>query len=100
MKYSIPAILAASVAFASVPVFASHAEGTDLEGSAHLTMKECMKLQAAKKDGASRADMKKACKWTSEATSSTNSLSSSEKPRAVDSTPYGTLPSVPTPPQQ
>ncbi len=97
MKYSASAILAATLALASVPVWASHTQGTDLEGSTRLTMKECLRMQAAKNDGASRAEMKKACKWTSDVTSSTNSLSAAEKPQAIDSTPYGSLPSTQTP---
>ena len=100
MKYSASAILAASFALASVPAFASHMEGTDLEGSTRLTMKECLHMQAAKNDGASRADMKRACMWTNDETStSTNSLSMAEKAQAVDSTPYGSLPRTQIPPR-
>jgi hypothetical protein len=95
MKYSKPAILAASLALTSAPVFASHLQATDLEGSTRLTMKECLDMQAAKNDGATRADMKKACKWTSEEASSTNSLSTTESPRAVDTAPYGSVPATP-----
>ena len=90
MKYLTPAILAATFALSSVPsvpVFASHPQGTDIEDSTRLTMRECLAMQSAKHDGASPADMKKNCKWTADETNSTYSLSSSERPRAVDATP-------------
>lgn len=98
MNYLTPAILAASFALSCAPVVAFDTQGTDIEASTRLTMKECLAMQAAKRDGASPAGMKKSCKWTADDTSSTNSLSSTEKPRAVDSMPYGTLPGMLSPP--
>ena len=97
MKYLTSAILAASFALASVPVWASDPQGADIEAGTRLTMKQCLTMQAAKNDGASRADMKGACKWTTDGNGS-NAPLSSEKPRPVDSTPYGLLPGTVTPP--
>jgi hypothetical protein len=48
-------------------------------------------MQAAKNDGASRADMKKACEWTT-AENGSNNISGTGRARAIDSTPYGLLP--------
>jgi surface antigen len=98
MKYLTSAILAASFAVSSAQALASAPQGTDIEASTRLTMKQCLAMQAAKNDGASRADMKNACQWTTEETDS-NAMSSGEKPRAVDSAPYGLLPSTVTPPR-
>jgi surface antigen len=98
MKYLPSAILAASFAVSSAQALASAPQGTDIEASTRLTMKQCLVMQAAKNDGASRADMKNACKWTTEETDSYG-MSSGEKPRAVDSAPYGLLPSTVTPPR-
>jgi hypothetical protein len=97
MKYLTSAIIAATFALSSVPVLAADTQGTDIEASTRLTLKECLALQAAKNDGTSRIEMKKACKWTADENRS-NALSSSEKPRAVDSAPYGLLPGTVTPP--
>jgi hypothetical protein len=97
MKYLTSAILAATFAVSSVPAFNSDIAGADIEASTQLTMKECLTLQAAKHDGASRADMKNNCKWTTDQNGS-NAMSTSEKPRAVDSEPYGALPGTVTPP--
>jgi hypothetical protein len=97
MKYLASAILAASFAVSSVQVSASAPQGADIEAGTRLTMKQCLAMQAAKNDGARRADMKSACKWTTEETDS-NAMSSAEKPRAVDSAPYGLLPGTVTPP--
>ncbi len=99
MKLRTPLLLALALPLLSAPVLASEVQGTDIEASAHLTMKECLHMQAAKNDGASREQMKDACQWTRNDTgSTTNSLSTSERPRPVDSTPYGTLPGAPIPP--
>ena len=97
MKYLTPAILAATFAVSSVPAFSTNTQGPDIEASTQLTMKECLAMQAAKNDGASRADMKNNCKWTTDQ-NGTNALSTSEKPRAVDSAPYGLLPGTVIPP--
>ena len=98
MKYLTSAILAASFAVSSVQALASSPQGTDIEASTRLTMKQCLSMQAAKNDGASRSDMRNACKWTTEETYSTNAMSSAESPRAVDSAPYGLLPGTVIPP--
>lgn len=97
MTYLTSAILAASLAVSSVQAIASVPQGTDIEASTRLTMKQCLTMQAAKNDGASRADMKNACKWTTEEAAAAT-MSSGERPRAVDSTPYGLLPGAATPP--
>ena len=97
MKYLTSAILAATFAVSSVPAFSSRTQGVDIEASTQLTMKECLAMQAAKNDGASRADMRNACKWTTDQ-NGTNAMSTSEKPRAVNSEPYGVVPGTVTPP--
>ena len=97
MKYLTSAILAATVALSSVPALASDPQGADIEASSQLTNKECLTMQAAKNDGTSRVEMKKACKWTTDAHGATN-LPRIDKPRPVDSAPYGLLPGATTPP--
>jgi hypothetical protein len=96
MKHLPSALLAASLTISALPALATRTWGPDLEAGAHLTTRECLAMQAAKKDGASRADMKKACQWTTDENGS-NNLSATEKPRAVDSTPYGLLSNSVTP---
>ena len=99
MKFRTPLIFALCGSFLSLPVLSREVQGTDIEASAHLTMKECLHMQAAKNDGASRDQMKEACKWTQDDTgATTNSLSTTERPRAVDSAPYGALPGTSIPP--
>ncbi len=98
MKFFPSALLVASLSALAVPAFASRTLGPDVGATTHLTTKECLAMQAAKNDGASRADMKKACQWTT-AENGSNNLSGTERPRAIDSTPYGELPgNVVTPP--
>ena len=53
-----------------------------------LSMEECLAMQAAKNDGASRADMKKACQWTTDE-NGPNTVPAPQQPRAIDSTPSG-----------
>jgi hypothetical protein len=97
MKYLLSTVLAASFALSSVPALAINGQGPDIEASTQLTMKECLAMQAAKHDGASRDDMKRACNWTTDE-NGTNYLSSGERPRAVDAAPYGLPPSALNPP--
>ncbi len=92
MKFIPSALLSMSLAALALPAWASRTLGPDVGATAHLTTQECLAMQAAKNDGASRADMKKACEWTTDENGS-NNLSGTEKPRALASTPYGNLPS-------
>jgi hypothetical protein len=99
MKFRTPLIFALCGSLLAVPVWAMERQGNDLEASAHLTLKECLHMQAAKNDGASRDQMKEACKWTRDDTgATTNSLSITDRPRPVDSAPYGALPGTIPPP--
>lgn len=98
MKYLISTMLATVVALGVAPV--AHAvpqQGADIEASTRLTMRECLAMQAAKNDGASRTEMKKACMWTLDSDGSERA-SDSLKPMPVNSTPYGTSPSAVSPP--
>ncbi len=95
MKCSTAAILIAALSVSGLPAVAAPTSGPDIEAATHLTMKECLAMQAAKNDGATRADMKKACRWTMDE-NGTNNMSSTEKTRPVDSTPYGLLPGTVT----
>jgi len=97
MKYQALSTLAAALTLASVPALAAGTQGPDVDPSSRLTTKQCMALQAAKHDGSIEADMKKACEWTTDE-KGPNSMSSAEKPRAVDSVPYGSPPGVESPP--
>ena len=97
MTYLTSTILAAALALSSVPVLASGAQGPDIEAGSKLTMRECLAMQAAKNDGASRDEMKRACKWTVDG-SGTNGTAATNKTAAVGSAPYGSLPNTFTPP--
>jgi hypothetical protein len=98
MRYLTSALLVAGFALSSAAAGPSDPPVDDSAASTPLSMKQCLALQAAKNDGATRADMKKACQWTTDE-NAPNNLSSSEKPRAVDSTPYGQPPSAMSPPR-
>jgi len=98
MRYLTSAFLVAGFALASASAWPSDPPADDNSADAPLSMKQCLALQAAKNDGATRADMKKACQWTSDE-KAPNNLSGSEQPRAVDSTPYGQTPTATNPPQ-
>ncbi len=89
MKHSTTALLLA-LGLASAPLATLAAQGPDIESSTRLTLKECMAMQEAKNDGASRSEMKKACDWTTDRNA--ESAVRSSKPRAADSYPYGVLP--------
>jgi hypothetical protein len=93
MKYLMSTLLAAAVALSVAPVSSAAPQGADIEASTRLTMKECLTMQAAKHDGASRAEMKKACMWTLDSDGSERP-SASVSPLPVNSTPYGTSPSA------
>jgi len=84
MKYLTPAILAATLALSTAPVFAVDPPADT--ASADQSMQDCMAAQEAKNNGASHADMEKACV---QATESTDSASQS---RSIDSHPYGAAP--------
>jgi len=97
MKNQPATMLAAALALASVLALASGPRGPDVAPNGTVTPTECLALQAAKHDGSSGTDRKKACQWTTER-SSPNDPSSSEKSRAVDSAPYGSPPGLESPP--
>ena len=85
MKFLTPAILAATLALSTTPVFATDPPA-DSAASATQSMSDCMATQEAKNTGASKADMEKAC---AQETESTYSASQS---RSIDSHPYGAAP--------
>jgi hypothetical protein len=92
-------ILAASLAASVAPLWAttgSVGQGPDIEASTQLTMRECLAMQAAKHDGASRAEMRKACQWTTEETRA-NGMPSGNGPRALYSAASATSPASVTP---
>lgn len=97
MRYLTSALLVTGFALSSDAAWPSDPPADDTAAGTALTMKQCLALQAAKNNGATRADMKKACQWTTDE-NAPNNLSSSEKPRAVDSMPYGQTPSAMSPP--
>jgi hypothetical protein len=97
MNYQALTTLVTALALASVPALAAGPQGPDADPSSRLTMKQCMALEAAKHDGSREADMKKACEWTTDE-KGPDSMSGAEKPRAVDSVPYGSPPAVESPP--
>ena len=97
MRHLTSAFLVAGFALASAAAWPSDTPADDTAADAPLTMKQCLALQAAKNDGATHADMKKACQWTTDE-NAPNNQSSSEKPRPLDSTPYGQTPSAMNPP--
>jgi hypothetical protein len=99
MRYLISAFLVTGLALGASAAWPSDTPTDDnAADAAPLTMKQCLALQAAKNDGASRADMKKACQWTTDENAPNNQSSSEKPPRPVDSTPYGETPSAMNPP--
>jgi len=90
MNYFTPALLVATIALSATPQLAKASQGPAIEASTPLTMRECLSLQAAKHDGASREEMREACRWTSDQVDSESALRNT-KPLAADSHPYGVL---------
>ena len=85
MKLLTPAILAATFALSTAPVFATDPP-VDSAASATQPMSDCMAAQEANNPGASKADKEKACAQETESTDSAS------KSRTIDSHPYGTAP--------
>ena len=98
MKYLASTMMvAAAVALAATSVSRALPQGVDIEAGTHLTMKECLAMQAAKNDGASRAELKKACQWTLDA-DGTDRPSAGVRNRAIIPVPYATAPGAMDPP--
>lgn len=87
MKYLTSTMVAAAIALSSASIGNAASQGADIESSTRLTMRECIAMQAAKNDGATRAEMKRACQWTLDADGS-DGPSANVRHRAVESTPY------------
>ena len=87
MRYRMSTMVAAAIALSAAAVGHAASQGVDIESGARLTMRECIAMQAAKNDGATRTEMKRACQWTLDADGSDNP-SAIIRHRAVESTPY------------
>lgn len=103
IDYPRSALFAAAFALCCMPAFTTETLGPDVGATTGLSMQECLDMQAAKNTGASRTDLKKACRWTTDENGSNSrynrySRSSTERSRAVDSMPYGGLPDAVAPP--
>ena len=90
MKYLTPALLAAVIALSVSPLRAATGQGPDIQANTPLTMKECLAMQAAKHDGASRGAIREACQWSTEQSDVASSLRTNN-PHALDPYPYGVL---------
>jgi hypothetical protein len=103
IDYPRSALFAAAFALSCMPALTTETLGPDVGATTGLSMQECLDLQAAKNTGASRSDLKKACRWTTDENGSNSrinrySRSRADRSRAVDSMPYGELPDAGMPP--
>ena len=85
MKSLMSSIIAATFALSSAVCFGASV-GPDIEAGTHLSMRECLAMQAAKHDGASRDEMKRACQWTLDSDGS-DSPAAGSRSRAADAAP-------------